>query len=332
MPYFRWYSLCAALVTTAAVFDAALLTGPREVRAPSMKMKEVRRYDIIFVGHIAAGEILPFQGEVEYAHGGASFFGALAAAPLGKRLLVITRMAQTDYSCLESLRSAGIDVHVQPAGETSKMRVIYPTADVDRRELFLIKSAGLFRVEEMPPVKPCLVHLGALSDQEFTLDFIEALKRRGFRLSVDMQSFVWQVDPASRAIHYRDVPEKRDILRMVDCVKLDVNEARWLTGTDDLPAAAETLDGWGSRETVITCAHGVLVRHGGKNYFERFCNRSAQGRTGRGDTLIGAYLARRLDCSVQESLRFAAILTSIKMEAKGPFRGTLAGVLERDIA
>ena len=148
------------------------------------------------------------------------------------------------------------------------MRVIYPTADVDERQLFLITSAGFFRIEEMPPLEPCLVHLGGLSDQEFTLDFMEALKKQGFRLSVDMQSFVWQVDQTSRTIHYRDVPEKRDIFRMVDCVKLDVNEARWLTGTDDLFAAAEMLDGWGSRETVITRAGtGVLARREGKNYF-----------------------------------------------------------------
>jgi sugar/nucleoside kinase (ribokinase family) len=295
-----------------------------------MKTEEMHRYDIIFVGHVAAGEIEPFQGEPEYGYGGASFFGAMAAAPLGKRLLVITRMAQADYACLESLRSAGIDVYVQPAGETSRMRVVYPTADVDERRLFLIASAGFFRIEEMPPVEPCLVHLGGLSDQEFTLDFMKALRERGFRLSVDMQSFVWRVEGTSKKIHYRDVPEKRDIFRMADCVKLDANEARCLTGTDDLLTAAEMLDGWGSRETLITRADGVLARCEGKNYFERFCNRSILGRTGRGDTLIGAYLARRLDCSIRESLRFAAVLTSIKMEAQGPFRGTLAEVLERD--
>ncbi len=297
-----------------------------------MKTEEMHRYDIIFVGHVAAGAIEHFRGEVEYTYGGAPFFGAMAAAPLGKRLLVVTRMAHADHAGLEPLRSAGIDVYVQPAGETSRMRVIYPTADVDERRLFLITSAGFFRIEEMPPLEPGLVHLGGLSDQEFTLDFMEALKGRGFRLSVDMQSFVWRVDQTSRLIHYGDVPEKRDIFRMADYVKLDVNEAGWLTGTNDPFTAASRLEAWGSRETVITRADGVLARREGKSYFERFCNRNVQGRTGRGDTLIGAYLARRLDCSVQESLRFAAVLTSIKMEARGPFRGTLAEVLERDRA
>ena len=50
---------------------------------------------------------------------------------------------------------------------------------------------------------------------------------------------------------------------------------------------------------------------------------------GRGDTFFGAYLARRLDHSVEDSLRFAAALTSIKMESTGPFSGSLEDVIER---
>ncbi len=40
-------------------------------------------------------------------------------------------------------------------------------------------------------------------------------------------------------------------------------------------------------------------------------------------------MARRLDHDVDELLRFAAALVSIKMEKPGPFEGTLADVLER---
>jgi hypothetical protein len=111
-----------------------------------MKTEGMHRYDIVFIGHVAAGQIEPFQGEPEYGYGGASFFGAMAAAPLGKRLLVITRMAQADHTHLEPLRFAGIDVYVQPTDATSRMRVVYPTPDVDERRLFLIASAGFFRI------------------------------------------------------------------------------------------------------------------------------------------------------------------------------------------
>jgi sugar/nucleoside kinase (ribokinase family) len=125
------------------------------------------------------------------------------------------------------------------------------------------------------------------------------------------------------------VPEKREILRLVDFVKLDVAEAAILTGTDNLRDAAVMLGDRGSRETVITRSDGVLARSEGKNYFERFSHKGVDGRTGRGDTLFGAYLARRMDHPVDESLRFAAALASIKMETPGPFTGALEDVLAR---
>jgi sugar/nucleoside kinase (ribokinase family) len=105
--------------------------------------------------------------------------------------------------------------------------------------------------------------------------------------------------------------------------------AKVLTGNDDLEQAAETFEAWGCPETLITKAEGVLARVNGKTYYEKFSNQSVVGRTGRGDTTFAAYLARRLDHDVVESLKFAAALVSIKMETPGPFGGTLAEVLAR---
>ncbi|MEO0249088.1 MAG: PfkB family carbohydrate kinase [candidate division WOR-3 bacterium] len=290
---------------------------------------ERKSYDIVFIGHMAAGRIEPFRGEPLVGHGGGSFFGAMAASCLGKKLAVVTRMAQGDVQHLEPLRAQGIDVYVQQSAETTRLRVVYPSANVDERRVFLAASAGFFRTDELPPLQPCLVHLGGLTDQEFTLEFLRTLRERGFRLSVDMQSFVLQVDIETGVMQLRDVPDKREIIRMADFVKLDAKEAQVLTGTDHLESAASILDDWGSRETVITRADGALVRTEGKNYFQKFSNRSVQGRTGRGDTLMGSYLARRLDHPVEDSLRFAAALTSIKVENDGPFRGTVEDVLKR---
>jgi sugar/nucleoside kinase (ribokinase family) len=44
---------------------------------------------------------------------------------------------------------------------------------------------------------------------------------------------------------------------------------------------------------------------------------------------MGAYLARRMDHPVEDALKFAAALVSIKMESEGPFKGTLEDVLKR---
>jgi sugar/nucleoside kinase (ribokinase family) len=209
------------------------------------------------------------------------------------------------------------------------MKVVHPSADVDRRELYQLADAGVFAPADVPPMAARQVHLAGITDREFDLDLLRALRRRGHRLSVDMQSFVRQVQAGTGEIAFRDVPAKAEIVREVDLVKLDAVEARLLTGTDDLELAARTVEGWGCAEVLITRADGVLARVGGATLWERFTNRSVVGRTGRGDTTFAGYLARRLDHDAAESLRFAAALVSIKMETLGPFQGTLDDVLTR---
>ncbi len=288
----------------------------------------MNQYDIVFMGYMGTANIVPFEGSPFFEQGGPAFFGPIAASCLTKRVAVVTKIAKSEGPLLEPLKAAGIDLYVQP-GEAVQYHIVHPTKNIDERQLVLIRGGGSFCMNDLPPIEPCLIHLGGVSGQEFPLEFMRAVKARGFHLSVDMQSFVFQMDKRTRGIRLGDVPEKQEILRMNDFVKLDVMEARALTGTDILEDQASMLEGWGSRETVITRSDGVLARSNGKTAFAKFTNRSIRGRTGRGDTFFGAYLARRLDHSVEDSLRFAAALTSIKMESLGPFKGSLKDVLER---
>ena len=144
-----------------------------------------------------------------------------------------------------------------------------------------------------------------------------------------MQSFVRRVDPESGVLDLRDVPAKKEIAELCEVVKVDVVEAEILTGTKNLEKAAEIMEEWGTREAILTGSEGVFARYRGKTFFREFTNRNSQGRTGRGDTTMGAYLAWRIDHDVPESLRFAAAMASIKMESQGPFRGSLEDVFAR---
>ena len=80
---------------------------------------------------------------------------------------------------------------------------------------------------------------------------------------------------------------------------------------------------------LVTATEGVLARAEGRTLFRKFSNANSSGRTGRGDTTFAGYLAWRREHGVEESLRYAAALTSLKMETQGPFRGTAEQVLER---
>jgi len=290
---------------------------------------EMNRYDIVFIGHVTVDQIEAPEGSARGVPGGAPFFGAFAACWAKKRIAVVTKMAEKDKYILEPLRAVGIDVYLQPARSTTHMRVVHPTGDVDERLMYQTENAGFFMTTDIPPIEPCLIHLGALTAREFTLGFMRDLKQRGFRLSVDMQSFVRHVDPKSGVIHFRDIPSKREIVGLVDIVKLDIVEAEILTGTRNLDEAGALVEEWGAIEIILTCSDGVYARYKGETFFEKFSNRNSQGRTGRGDTVMGAYLVGRLDHDVQVSLGFATTLASIKMETPGPFRGSLEDVLAR---
>jgi len=51
-----------------------------------------------------------------------------------------------------------------------------------------------------------------------------------------------------------------------------------------------------------------------------------EGRSGRGDTCICAYIGKRLSLPAYKALCFAAALTTLKLEKEGPFKGKLKDV------
>ena len=288
-----------------------------------------RKYDITFVGHMCYDEIIPFGGKPHIAPGSAVLCGAMVAARVGKKVAAVVKMAKKDEDILRPMKDVGVDTYVIPSEVTTFSRVLHESENVDERTLTLVKSAGLIKISDVPPLETTCAHLAGISDTEFDMDLMRGLKSRGYSLSADMQSFVRHVTPA-RLIEYSDVADKREIVSMMDKLKLDVVEARILTGTEDLEKAAIIIEGWGCRgEIVITHSQGVLARVKGATYYEKFSNSSVVGRTGRGDTTFAAYLSHRLDHGVKESLKFAAALVSIKMETPGPFKGTLADVATR---
>jgi sugar/nucleoside kinase (ribokinase family) len=323
------------LVIVAARSHAAIgfrleKTPPGAVYAPlPTRETKIMKHDIVFIGHMCVDRIFPYGKGEHVAPGSAVLCGAMAAARVGGRTAVITRMHPADDAYLQPLRDAGVDCCLIPAPVTTEMVVTHPTPDVDVREMRQTKNAGFMQADELPPIDARFVHLAGITDREFDLPFMRELKRRGHSVSVDLQSFVRQVNEQTRVISFADVPAKREIVALMDRVKLDVVEAELLTGTRDLAKAAAIVASWGCKEVVITRADGVQARVDGKDYYEAFTNRSIVGRTGRGDTTFAGYMVRRLEHGPAEALKFAAALVSIKMETPGPFQGTLADVLVR---
>jgi sugar/nucleoside kinase (ribokinase family) len=287
-------------------------------------------FDITYIGHIALDEITPFGGETRISPGSALLCGAMVAPRVGARTAAITRMNPAEDSLLDPLRALGVACFVTPCDVTAFARVVHPSENVDERHLFLMCDPGPFTLADIPAgLETGILHLAGISDHEFTPAFIRALYDAGYPLSLDFQSFVRVIGP-DREIVFSDMPAKREVAALLQVAKLDVVEAEILTGTRDLPRAAQIIADWGAREVLITERTGATLAAEGRIYQCPFTNRSQIGRTGRGDTTVSAYLARRRTHGPEESLRFAAALVSIKMERPaGPFTGTLEEVEAR---
>ena len=291
-------------------------------------------HDLVFVGNASLDQINTFEGPVQTLFGGGVAFSAMAAVWTGKRIAVLTRLAAPDDARLEPLRVAGIDVYATYTPQTTRHVVHHLSADVDQRQVLLTASAGPPGAEELDSIaaregKKTLLHVAALTDAESSLGFLKEAVDRGFSVSVDLQGFVRQADPRTGEVLYGEVPAVREIVALVDRVKLDALEARFLTGLSAPEDAAAEMEAWGAKETMITWSQAVLVRSSGTTHVEKFFNTSAEGRTGRGDSTFGAYLACRPDGDVASALRWAAAVASMKLEKPGLFAGTEEQVRER---
>ena len=294
-----------------------------------MKNSLLGKYGVTFIGHMCYDEVTHFQGDTITAPGSAVLCGAMVTARVGVKTAAVVKMSLDEEPINQPMKDLGVDVFVIPADCTTYSRVLHKSENVDERDITLVRTAGLIKIEDVPQLDSSFVHLAGISDSEFDMALIDGLKARGYSLSTDMQSFVRQITPVTKEINFGDVKDKKEIISKMDKVKLDIVEARVLTGTDDLEKAALIVESWGCPEIMITQSQGVLARVNGVTYYEKFSNNSVIGRTGRGDTTFAAYLSWRLEHDVAESLKFAAALVSIKMETYGPFQGTLEDVFTR---
>lgn len=290
----------------------------------------MKRYDVTFLGHLCYDEVQHYDGSQSLNAGGAALYGAMAAARLGPRVAAVMMLAPEDRADLDGMRAQGIAVSCVDAPETTRVQVIHTSQNMDERQIVTRQFSGLFREQDLVVPETTHLHLAGCNDHEFSLEFIQRMKSsHTASLSTDMQSFVRYNDPQTREIRFRDDPEKQAVIAMMDKVKLDILEAKLLTGSDNLEAAAAIVQSWGCPEVMITRADGVLARNAEQSHFATFSHRSTSGRTGRGDTTFGAYLAARVAHDLPTALNMAAAVVSIKMETPGPFQGSMEQVQQR---
>jgi len=280
-------------------------------------------YDIAFIGHYTKDTIVSSSG-IRIVDGGAFNYGANIAVRMGLKVAAITRLAKEDFHVVEKLKQLGVDVFAHISPQSTCLRLEYPTSDVDERIIYVTSSAGPFTLAEVEKIQAKAIVVGASMREEVSLEIIEELAKKKTILSADVQSFI-RVNDNGKLVP-EEWPERNDIFTCLDILKTDAVEAGLLFGECDLYTAAQKMHDLGPKEVIITHSEGLLVFADGKFYEEKFLPKEIIGRSGRGDTCIASYTAKRLSASPQEATTWAAAVTSLKMEAEGPFQRTMQEV------
>lgn len=282
------------------------------------------KYDLVAVGNYTKDTIVSSAG-TRHVDGGGCSYAAHAAWLAGIRVAAVTRRAAEDAGAAAPLRARGIDVFAFDSPSSTLMRLEYPTANVDERILTVAAVADSIELQHVGKLASRAFLVSASVRGEVPLAVLQDLRERAELLAVDVQGYVRVVTDAGR-LAYGAWPEQAAVLALVDVLKTDAVEAEFLTGHVDIRAAARALAAFGPREIVLTHKDGLLVLVDGQYHEAPFLPRPLRGRSGRGDTCVGSYTSRRLSASPAEATRWAAAVTTLKLEAEGPVRGSAADV------
>jgi sugar/nucleoside kinase (ribokinase family) len=283
----------------------------------------VEIFDVVYIGNYTKDTIVSPAG-TRYVDGGGSRYAAYAAARLGLKVAVVTHLAQEDSHIVEDLHKNGIGCFHSFTPQSTLMKLEYPTLNPDIRTLTVAGVADSITVNDMEGLEMKAATIGSSLRGEVGLEVIQKLKAKKVLVAADMQGFVRVL--RGQELKYEPWPAMRDTLSYLDILKSDAVEAEFLTGEADIFKAAKIFVSMGPREIVLTHKDGVLIHADGEFHDLKFYATRLDGRSGRGDTCIGAYVAMRLSKTPLEAGIWAAAVTSLKVEDLGPFHRPIADV------
>lgn len=285
-------------------------------------------FDIVMIGHICRDVIT--EGERHRSvPGGAVFYSSIAAARSGASIFVYSKGDASAMELYRPMTEAGVSFTNAASKESTSMECIYFGENKERRRVVHLSSAPEYSSQDLSTLpEGKIYHVAGLVAGEFREELLPELAEKNRPIAMDVQTMLRHSINAE--LKYKDWPNKRKYLPMIDYLKTDAAEALILTGEVDREKAALILNEWGCREVMLTHNSEVLICTEGRFYRAPYTARNLSGRSGRGDTTIAAYLAERTAGKDPEAaVKYAAALCSIKMENEGPFTGDRSDVKRR---
>lgn len=277
---------------------------------------------ICCIGHITLDKIITPEATT-YLNGGTSYYFAHGMSQLtDANFQLVTSLAESEMNAVETMRAKGIDVIVFPSEHTVYFENKYGENQDNRTQRVLAK-ADPFKVDQFIPIKADIYHLGSLLADDFPFELVRYLSTKG-TVSLDVQGYLRKVNGEN--VEACDWTWKREILKYVDILKVNEHEMYVLTGETEVRKAAERLAEWGVREVVITEGSLGSFIYSDKKLVEirAYPPKKVVDATGCGDTYMTGYLYMRSQgASIREAGCFAAAMSTLKLEAFGPFSGTM---------
>ncbi len=279
--------------------------------------ESTRKYDAIFAGNYTKDTIITPEG-TRYVDGGGMNYAAHAAKALGLNTAIVTRLAGEDEHVVQAIRADGIDCYPVYSPSSTLMTLEYKTSDVDKRNLYVKATAGTIHPADLDELSARAVVVSPSLRGEVEPLFFEVLRQRqGILLSADVQGFVRVL--RGESLVYEPWPQMAEVVHNLDILKTDAVEAAYLTGEENIEKAAKFFADLGAKEVLLSHSEGILVHAAGKYHHYKFHAQSMSGRSGRGDTCVGSYVAKRLTLPPQEAGKWSAAVTSLKIERHGVF-------------
>ena len=257
----------------------------------------MKKHQLCCIGHITLDKVVTPQSTV-YMPGGTAFYCSHAIRHFNDiDYTLVTAVGATEMNVVKQLRKVGIDVTALPSRHSVYFENIYGTNPDDRTQRVLAK-ADPFTASQLREIDAEIYHLGSLLADDFSLEVIKELSLKGL-IAVDSQGYLREVRDTH--VYPTDWTDKREALRYIHFLKVLV-----------------TLGSMGS------------LIFNGTDFFRIPAYKPAQvvDATGCGDTYTIGYLYQRVSgTGIEEAGRFAAAMSTLKIEKSGPFNGNKEDVV-----
>lgn len=285
----------------------------------------MHKHNICCVGHITLDKVVTPRNTVHMPGGTAFYFSHAIRHFNDIDYTLVTSLAESEMSVVEDLRSKEVDVTVIPSRHSVYFENIYEENQNNRTQKVLVK-ADPFSVDALTDIDSEYFLLGALLADDFPLELLKFLSGKGL-IAVDSQGYLREVrDQNVYAVDWKD---KIETLKYVHILKVNDLEMEVLTGMKDIKKASMQLYDWGVKEVLVTLGSLGSVIYDGDTFYKipAYKPNEVVDATGCGDTYVTGYLYKRAKgAGIEEAGKFAAAMATIKIQASGPFEGTIRDV------